>query len=52
MDKLHSNIYIIPTQTDFMAIELAELFFEHWYCENSLLTSIVDNQDKMFVSRF
>lgn len=41
MDRLHSDIRIVLTRTDLTALELADLFFEHWYCKNGLPSSIV-----------
>jgi hypothetical protein len=51
-DRLHSDIQIIPTRTDLTAQGLAELFFEHWYCENGLPLDIYCDRDKLFVSKF
>lgn len=51
-DRLHSDIRIVPTRTDLTAPQLAELFFEHWYCENGLPADIVCDRDRLFVSRF
>jgi hypothetical protein len=51
-DRLGSNICIIPTRTDITAEDLALLFFNHWYCENSLPSDIVSDCDKLFLSKF
>lgn len=34
------------------AKDLALLFFDNWYCKNGLLSDIVCDRDKLFVSRF
>jgi hypothetical protein len=51
-DQLGSNVRIIPTRTDITAEDLALLFFNHWYCENSLPSDIVSDRDKLFLSKF
>lgn len=51
-DRLHSDIWIVTTQTDITANGLACLFFDHWYCENGLLLNIVSDRDKLFLSAF
>ena len=51
-DRLNSNIHIIPTNANISADELTVLFFDHWYCENSLQSNIVSDRDKLFISRF
>jgi hypothetical protein len=51
-DRIGSNIRIIPTNTTISAEHLALLFFDNWYCENGLPSSIACNNDKPFVSQF
>jgi hypothetical protein len=34
------------------AREAANLFFNHWYCENGLPLSIMSDRDKLFTSKF
>jgi transposase InsO family protein len=34
------------------AREIANLFFDNWYCENGLPLSIVSDRDKLFTSKF
>jgi len=51
-DRLGSDIQLVPSHTDITANELVYLFFDRWYCENRLLSEIVSDQDKLFVSRF
>jgi hypothetical protein len=34
------------------AIDLADLFFDAWYCENGLPLEIVCDRDKLFTSKF
>ena len=52
MDRLGSDIRIVPTSTTLTAEQLAELFFTHWYCENGLPLEIISDRDKLFISRF
>ena len=35
-----------------MAEDLALLFFNHWYYENSLPSNIVSDRDKLFLTKF
>ena len=51
-DCLGSNIRSIPMSATLTAEQLAEIFFEKWYCENGLPLDIVSDHDKLFVSRF
>ena len=51
-DWLGSDIWIVLTWVDLNAEELALLFFNHWYCENSLPKEIISDHDKLFVSKF
>ena len=49
-DQLGSDIQLIPTVTTLTAEKMAVLFFNHWYCENGLLKSIMCDHDKLFIS--
>ena len=51
-DRLGSDIRIIPTKCSLTAQGLAELFFQHWYCENGLPLEIISDRDKLFLSQF
>ncbi len=51
-DCLNSDIHLIPAQTLITALQLAELFFNHWFCENRLPLNIVSDWDKLFLSQF
>ena len=51
-DRLGSDLQIIPTTTNITAEELAEIFFDKWYCENGLPMDIVSDRDKLFMSKF
>ena len=51
-DRLGSDIQIVPTVSTLTAEQLAELFFDKWYCENGLPLDIVSDRDKLFMSRF
>jgi hypothetical protein len=52
MDRIRSDVYIVPTRMNITAKELATIFFDTWYCENGLPKDIVSDHDKLFVSRF
>ena len=43
---------MIPTTATLTAEQLANIFFEKWYCENGLPLDIVSDHDKLFVSHF
>ena len=51
-DRLGSDIQIVPTVSTLTAEQLAEIFFDKWYCENGLPLDIVSDRDKLFMSRF
>jgi len=51
-DHLNSNIHIIPTRIHITAEDFTMLFFDQWYCENSLPLNIVSDRNKLFVSQF
>lgn len=51
-DRLGADIRIIPCRTNLTAAECAQLFFDHWYCENGLPDNIVSDCDHLFVSKF
>ena len=47
-----ADLRLIPCRMDMSAQECAQLFFEHWYCENGLPQDIVSDRDALFVSQF
>ena len=49
-DRLGSDVWIIPTQTDATAEDTTLLVFDNWYCENGLLLDWVSDRDKLFMS--
>ena len=51
-DRLGSDIQIIPSVSTLTAEQLAQNFFDKWYCENSLPLDIVSDRDKLFMSCF
>lgn len=51
-DRLGADIRLIPCRKDVTAERVAALFFQHWYCENGLPSTITSDRDKFFVSRF
>lgn len=51
-DRLGADIRLIPCRMNMTAPEIANLFFNGWYCENGLPLSIVSDRDKWFTSKF
>ena len=51
-DRSGSDVRVVPTRTDISAEDFAQLFFDHWYCENGLPLEFISDRDKLFVSRF
>ena len=51
-DQLGSDICLVPTHSTITTKELAVLFFDKWYCENSLLLDITCDHDPLFTSKF
>jgi hypothetical protein len=51
-DRLGSDIQIIPCKSSLSTPELAEIFFDRWYCENGMPDGIVSDRDKLFTSAF
>jgi hypothetical protein len=51
-DRMNSDIQIRACKTTMNAEELAELFFDAWYCENGLPLEIICDRDKLFTSKF
>jgi hypothetical protein len=51
-DRTGADIQVVPTRTDISAEEFAQLFFDHWYCENGLPLEMISDRDKLFISGF
>jgi len=51
-DCMGSDIQVVPTRTDISAEDFVQLFFDHWYCKNSLPLEFISDRDKLFVSHF
>lgn len=51
-DHLGADVWLIPCRKDMTAKQLAELFFQHWYCKNGLPGDIISDRDKLFLSQF
>ncbi|KAJ3576959.1 hypothetical protein NP233_g65 [Leucocoprinus birnbaumii] len=51
-DRLGADVRLIPCKKGLTAPELAELFFDYWYCENGLPDDIISDRDVMFLSNF
>lgn len=52
IDRLNSDVHIIPTNTDLTAEKFVTIFFNHWYCNNGLPLENVSDWDHLFLSRF
>ena len=51
-DRLGSDIQIVPSISTLMAKQLADIFFDKWYCKNGLPLDIFLDHDKLFMSLF
>ncbi|KAJ3566511.1 hypothetical protein NP233_g6963 [Leucocoprinus birnbaumii] len=51
-DRLGADVRLIPCKKGLTALDLAELFFDHWYCENGLPEDIISDHDVLFLSKF
>jgi hypothetical protein len=51
-NRLNADIQIVATRTDITMADLAEIFFDRWYCENGLPLEIISDCDKLFMSKF
>ena len=51
-DRLNSDIQIVPSNINLTAEQLADIFFDKWYCENGLPLEIISDRDKLFISKF
>lgn len=49
---LGTDIRLVPCQINMNACEITNLFFNHWYCKNSLPLNIISDHDKLFTSKF
>jgi len=47
-----ADIRLVPCQATNTAAEVAQLFFNHWYCENRLPLKIITDRDRLFMSHF
>jgi len=52
MDRLGSDIQIIPAMTTLTAEQLARPFFDRQYCKNGLPLNIISDHNKLFMSKF
>ena len=51
-DRLNSDIQIVPSTINLSTENLADLFFDIWYCENRLPLEIISDRDQLFMSNF
>ena len=51
-DHLCADIWIIPTWMDISTEDFVALFFNNWFCKNSLLLEIVSDCNKLLISCF
>ena len=49
-DQMGADIWIIATNINITAEDLAQLFFHHLYCNNGLPLEIISNRDELFLS--
>ena len=49
-DRTGADIRVVPTRMDLPVEDFVDLFFDHWYCENSLPLEIISDRDKLFIS--
>lgn len=52
MDRLGTDVQIVPCNTNMTAEKFAAIFFNQWFCENGCPLELITNCDKLFVSRF
>ena len=52
MDRLNSDIQLVPCTTTTTAEQLATLFFDKWYCENGLPLEVISDHNKLFMAKF
>lgn len=52
MDRLGLDIQLVPRKSSLTVSQLAELFFDRWYCENGMPEDIISDRDKLFMSAF
>jgi len=51
-DRLGADVRLMPCSSSITAEVMAQLFFDHWYCENGLPLEIILDHDKLFISHF
>lgn len=51
-DHLRTDIKFIPCQSTITAEQFAELFFDHWICDNGCPSEIVSDRDRCFFFKF
>lgn len=51
-DQLVADVKLIPCRSEITAEDFAKIFFDHWYCDNSLPLKIVSDRDRLFTSKF
>ena len=51
-DCLGADVRVLPCTTTMTVEELADIFFNGWYCNNGLPLDVMSDRDKLFVSKF
>ena len=46
-DCLGSDVWLVPTITTLTTEDMAQLFFDNWYCKNGLPHNIVSDHNKL-----
>jgi hypothetical protein len=50
-DLMGADVQIAAVHSDDTAEQTALVLFNHWYCENGLMTSLISDRDKAFTSK-
>ncbi len=51
-DQLNLDICLVQVRSSITAAQMADMFFDHWFCKNRFPLNIVIDRDKLFLSQF
>ncbi|KAJ3576874.1 hypothetical protein NP233_g105 [Leucocoprinus birnbaumii] len=51
-DCLGTDVKLVLCRDDMSAEDFAQLFLDHWYCNNGCPAEVVSDRDRLFTSRF
>jgi hypothetical protein len=51
-DQLGADVWLVACKKNLTTRELANIFFDNWFCENGLPKEIVSDRDVLFLSKF